>query len=163
MSPACGEQTGNIAGWSITKCRFAMGMEESSNGMDPALTSRTGNDRKKLCAAAIFISVKDSASPTWVAGPSTPQVFGMPAFGQDENGLFLRVAEHCIGVDLASKAQEPVGIEHFCIGIEGFDPDKARKVLAAESIETFTELGTGVFFRDADGNKVQVSAPNYPD
>ena len=91
------------------------------------------------------------------------QVFGMPAFGQDENGLFLRVGERCIGVDLASKAKENVGIDHFCIGIEGFDPDKARKTLAARSIETFTELGTGVYFRDPDGNKVQVSAPNYPD
>ena len=91
------------------------------------------------------------------------RVFGTPAFGQDENGLFLRVGERCIGVDLASKAKENIGIDHFCIGIEGFDPDKARKALAAQSIETFTELGTGVYFRDPDGNKVQVSAPNYPD
>ena len=63
----------------------------------------------------------------------------------------------------ASNAKENVGIDHFCIGIEDFDPEKARRILAAQSIETFTELGTGVFFRDADGNKVQVSAPNYPD
>jgi catechol 2,3-dioxygenase-like lactoylglutathione lyase family enzyme len=91
------------------------------------------------------------------------RVFGMPAFGRDENGLFLRVGERCIGVDLASKAKENIGIDHFCIGIEGFDRERARKTLAAQSIETFTELGTGVFFRDPDGNKVQVSAPNYPD
>lgn len=91
------------------------------------------------------------------------RIFGMPAFGEDENGVFLRVGDRCIGVDLASKAKEPVGIDHFCIGIEGFDPARAREVLAAQSIETFTELGTGVFFRDPDGNKVQVSAPNYPD
>ena len=91
------------------------------------------------------------------------RVFGMPAFGRDENGLFLRVGERCIGVDLASKAKENIGIDHFCIGIEGFDPERARKTLAAQSIETFTELGTGVFFHDSDGNKVQVSAPNYPD
>ena len=91
------------------------------------------------------------------------RVFGMPAFGEDENGVFLRVGDRCIGVDLASNAKEAVGIDHFCIGIEAFDPGKARAILAAKSIETFTELGTGVFFRDPDGNKVQLSAPNYPD
>ena len=91
------------------------------------------------------------------------RIFGMPAFGEDENGVFLRVGDRCIGVDLASNAKEAVGIDHFCIGIDGFDPGKARTILAAQSIETFTELGTGVFFRDPDGNKVQVSTPNYPD
>jgi hypothetical protein len=36
------------------------------------------------------------------------RVFGTPAFGQDENGLYLRVGDRCIGVDLASKAKEDV-------------------------------------------------------
>lgn len=91
------------------------------------------------------------------------RVFGIPAFGRDENGLFLRVGERCIGVDLARNAKESVGIDHFCIGIKGLDAAKARQTLAAQSIETFTELGVGVYFRDPDGNKVQVSSPNYPD
>lgn len=64
-------------------------------------------------------------------------------------------------MDLASKANEKIGIDHFCVGIDNFDVDKARRSLAAQSLETFTELGSGVYFHDPDGNKVQVSAPDY--
>jgi hypothetical protein len=38
---------------------------------------------------------------------------------------------------------------------------KARHSFAIQSLETFTEFGSGVYFYDPDGNKVQVFAPDY--
>jgi len=66
-----------------------------------------------------------------------------------------------VGVDLASAEKEKVGIDHFCIGVQDFNEKKAREALAKQSIETFTEFGRGVHLRDPDGNKVQISAPDY--
>jgi catechol 2,3-dioxygenase-like lactoylglutathione lyase family enzyme len=88
-------------------------------------------------------------------------ILGIKAYKQDEIGVFLGVGEHFIGIDLASKENVKVGIDHFCIGVENFDVDKARQTLAAKSIPTFTEFGSGVHFHDPDGNKVQISAPDY--
>jgi glutathione S-transferase fosA5 len=89
------------------------------------------------------------------------RILGLPVLKQDEYGLFLGAGEQFIGVDLAVKANEKVVIDHFCVGIDNFDADKAKQSLAAQSLETFTELGSGVYFYDPDGNKVQVSAPDY--
>jgi catechol 2,3-dioxygenase-like lactoylglutathione lyase family enzyme len=88
-------------------------------------------------------------------------ILGLPVLKQDGDGLVLGAGKQFIGVDLASKAKEKVGIDHFCVGIDGFDADKARHSLATRSLETFTEFGSGVYFYDPDGNKVQVSAPDY--
>jgi catechol 2,3-dioxygenase-like lactoylglutathione lyase family enzyme len=88
-------------------------------------------------------------------------ILGLPVLKQDGDGLVLGAGKQFIGVDLASKAKEKVGIDHFCVGIDGFDADKARHSLATQSLETFTEFGSGVYSYDPDGNKVQVSAPDY--
>ena len=89
------------------------------------------------------------------------RILGLSFHKLDENGFFLGVGNQTIGVDLASTAHEKVGIDHFCIGVDGFDADKARRALAAQSLDSFTELGSGVYFLDPDGIKVQVSAPDY--
>jgi len=39
-------------------------------------------------------------------------------YKRDEIGFFLGVGEHFIGIDLASKAKEKVGIDQFCIAVE---------------------------------------------
>ncbi len=85
----------------------------------------------------------------------------MRPYKADDIGYFLGAGDHFVGVDLASKGNERIGIDHFCIGVENFDANKAKEILASKSIETFTEFGNGVHFRDPDGNKVQISAPDY--
>ena len=77
------------------------------------------------------------------------------------SGFRLRCGRNPRCTHVASKAKEKVGIDHFCVGIDGFDADKAQHSLATQSPETFTEFGSGVYFYDPDGNKVQVSAPDY--
>lgn len=88
-------------------------------------------------------------------------ILGMKVYKQNGNGLFLGIGEHFVGADFAPKVNENVGIDHFCIGVEGFDEKNAKQVLAARSIETFTEGGRGVYFRDPNGIKVQISSPDY--
>jgi catechol 2,3-dioxygenase-like lactoylglutathione lyase family enzyme len=88
-------------------------------------------------------------------------VLGLTPYKRNEIGLFLGVGEHFVGVDLASKAKEKVGIDHFCVGVENFDEANARKILGAQSIHTFAKFGSGVHFHDPDGITVQVSAPSY--
>lgn len=50
-------------------------------------------------------------------------------------------------------------IEHFCLTVDGYDPDAAEPDLRARGLDVVRREDR-VFFRDPDGLLVQVSGPN---
>ena len=52
-------------------------------------------------------------------------------------------------------------IDHFCIGIDDYDPQATKQKLASLAINATIESGNQVYFRDPDGVKVQLSSPDY--
>ncbi len=67
------------------------------------------------------------------------------------------------------KTNRPVGIDHFCIGVEGYDPKRIGAALEAQGHKPriLTEaLGVRfrvpqLYVRDPDGIPVQFSSPQY--
>lgn len=55
----------------------------------------------------------------------------------------------------------PTSINHFCIGVENFDADKAMDTLKQEKLETRTDATGQVYFLDPDGLRVQLSSTKY--
>jgi hypothetical protein len=51
------------------------------------------------------------------------RILGLSFHNLDEKGFFFGVGNQTIGVDLASSANEKVGIDHFCVGVDGFEAD----------------------------------------
>jgi catechol 2,3-dioxygenase-like lactoylglutathione lyase family enzyme len=53
------------------------------------------------------------------------------------------------------KGDKP-GLNHYCYGIEGFDPDKAQEKLKAAGLKPRRE-GDRLYFPDVDGIEVQIA------
>src|SRR5215469_14233518 len=52
-------------------------------------------------------------------------------------------------------------IDHFRIGIDGFDLHNTKEKLASHSVDSTIEYGNQLYFRDPDGLRVQLSSPDY--
>jgi catechol 2,3-dioxygenase-like lactoylglutathione lyase family enzyme len=60
-------------------------------------------------------------------------------------------------------SDHPRGIDHFCVGIEGYEPARTAAALRHEfpSADVRLEYGKQVYIRDPDGAMVQFSAADY--
>src|SRR5262245_17502066 len=58
-------------------------------------------------------------------------------------------------------ASHESSIDHFCIGIDGYDPQVTKQKLVSLGINASIESGNQLYFHDPDGLKVQLSSPDY--
>ena len=58
-------------------------------------------------------------------------------------------------------ASHESSIDHFCIGIDGYDPQTTKQKLASHSVDATIEYGNQLYFHDPDGLKVQLSSPEH--
>ena len=78
--------------------------------------------------------------------------------GPDNHGLDLADS----GLIILQKSETPGRIDHFCVGVEGFDADKMRAAAKAAGLEGVQGTAKDNFMvRDPDGLRVQVSAINW--
>lgn len=72
--------------------------------------------------------------------------------------------EYYLGMDntfLFLGASHKSSIDHFCIGVEDYDPQAAKQKLTSLGINASIESGNQLYFHDPDGVKVQLSSPDY--
>ena len=86
-------------------------------------------------------------------------LLGLTVLQQDKDGCNLSLSSTSFLGIYAS--QEKARIDHFCIGVGGFDLQGTKQKLASMSIEATVEYGNQLYFRDPDGIRVQLSSPDY--
>jgi len=82
-------------------------------------------------------------------------------FARSEEGgqsYFLGMGSTFLALDALPHVS---GVDHFCIGIDGFDLNGTKQKLESLSVNATIEEGRFLYFRDPDGVKVQLSAADY--
>jgi catechol 2,3-dioxygenase-like lactoylglutathione lyase family enzyme len=78
--------------------------------------------------------------------------------GPDNHGFDLPGG----GIFILQRSDTPGRLDHFCIGVDGFDAEKMRAAVRASGVEGVQGTANDNFFvRDPDGIRVQVSAPDW--
>src|SRR5262245_22550417 len=99
-------------------------------------------------------------------------LFGLPLRSISETNVQLVIGAGPLHLGLTKAAA--ARIDHFCLGIEGFDPDRVSKTLAEHGVEQATEAGAmrhritpgpgggpSVNFGDPDGINVQLQDVSF--
>jgi catechol 2,3-dioxygenase-like lactoylglutathione lyase family enzyme len=84
--------------------------------------------------------------PQWTVSPAALDSFDL---GANPLGLYL------------NSRGTPVGIDHFCIGLQDFNGDTALSTLKQQSMDAQKAANGGIEFRDLDGIKVELVPENY--
>ena len=84
---------------------------------------------------------------------------GLKTLRADGRSAFLGRADG--GFFLALFQTDEAGLNHFCFGIDDYDPLEAARTLRAEGREV-RETSGRVYFKDPDGIEVQLSAKREP-
>jgi hypothetical protein len=83
------------------------------------------------------------------------QVFGLKVLNEDKVNKIARMGVTKVIVSLHEKP--PAGIvDHFAIGIEGFNKEAVTAELAKKGFKTEENLDYGFFVRDPEGYPVQI-------
>jgi catechol-2,3-dioxygenase len=83
------------------------------------------------------------------------QVFGLKVLNEDKANRIARMGVTKVIVSLHEKP--PVGVvDHFAIGIEGFNKEAVTAELARRGLKTEENLDYGFFVRDPEGYPVQI-------
>ena len=90
------------------------------------------------------------------------KAFGLPPSrrvqGPDNHGLDLPGG----GLIILQKSERPGRIDHFCVGVSGFEAERLRTAAKAAGIEGVQGNAADNFFvSDPDGLRVQVSAVDW--
>lgn len=90
------------------------------------------------------------------------RLLGLPAshrvIGPDNHGFDLPNGSLII----LEKSDSPGRIDHFCVGVEGFDADKTRSAVTDAGIDIVPARTKDSFYvNDPDGVRVQVSAVDW--
>ncbi len=90
------------------------------------------------------------------------KLLGLPASrrvqGPDNHGLDLP----CSGLIILQKSPAPGRIDHFCVGVDGFDGDRLRAAVKGAGFDGVQGTANDNFIvRDPDGLRVQVSAVDW--
>ena len=78
--------------------------------------------------------------------------------GPDNHGLDLPSG----GLLILQKSDQPGRIDHFCVGVDGFDADRQRAAAKAAGMDVQGTGADNFSLRDPDGIRVQVSAVDWP-
>jgi catechol 2,3-dioxygenase-like lactoylglutathione lyase family enzyme len=86
---------------------------------------------------------------------------GLPIRAEDKDFCEFRVQDGFLGLYAPEAGQKP-GFDHFCFGIEHYDPEGALAALKAAMPEAQPAMeGDQVYLRDPDGVRVQIADVNY--
>ena len=94
------------------------------------------------------------------------KLLDVPVVGESDFEIDLGIGNSFLAI---MKTKRPIGIDHFCIGVPDYDPEKVADFVASRGLEprVFTET-QGVKFKqaqvyvpDPDGIMVQFSRPDY--
>jgi catechol 2,3-dioxygenase-like lactoylglutathione lyase family enzyme len=89
-------------------------------------------------------------------------VTGLPVRAEDATFCELRLENSFLGLYSIEAGQHP-GFDHFCFGIEQYDPQAALATLkaAVPNAQPTLEDGNQVYIRDPDGVRVQFADVKY--
>ncbi len=87
---------------------------------------------------------------------------GLPIRDQGPDFCEFRLEKGFLGLYAREKGQQ-LGINHFCIGIDGYEPKSlaARIGHSLPEAKPFIDNGDQVYVHDPDGAKVQFADANY--
>ena len=86
------------------------------------------------------------------------RVFRFSRVEEGDNSYFLGMGSTFLSLDASGHES---AIDHFCLGIDGYDPKATKDQLASLSITATIENRNQLYFRDPDGIKVQLSSADY--
>ena len=88
------------------------------------------------------------------------KVFGLLPVSEDKENKILRLGAGGSGVNatlVSLRAQNPPGlIDHFAIGVQGFNRDTATQVLKQHGLTPANNIEFGFHVKDPDGAVVQI-------
>jgi len=90
-------------------------------------------------------------------------LFGMPVLTQQAPGVNLSVGAGFLGLYPVDAGEAP-RIDHFCLGLQGFDAEATKRKLAAQGIDaTIRERDDTkeLYLADRDGLRVQLQDARY--
>ena len=87
---------------------------------------------------------------------------GLPVRDEDKDFCELRLDRGFLGLYKADAATRP-GIDHFCLGVDGFEPHAALVAVkrAAPDAQATLENSVEVYTHDPDGVRVQFADVRY--
>lgn len=91
------------------------------------------------------------------------RVFGLSVKSKQTGGVNLAVGDQFLGIYQAG-ANAPPQINHFCFGIESFDPDRTVASLAASGVKAESRVRDGVpqvYCTDPDNLRVQLQDVSF--
>ena len=91
------------------------------------------------------------------------ELFGMPVLTRVDPGINLRIGSSFLGLAPTSP-NAPATIDHFCLGMDSFEPESIRRGLRARGHEvTIRARGETkeLYFTDPDGITVQLQDARY--
>ncbi|HET8549706.1 MAG TPA: VOC family protein [Bryobacteraceae bacterium] len=129
---------------------------------------------RALAAIATAGSISSAAEPTFRGAglnhiavrvtdiPRTKAFYqdllGLPLISESGSSLFLKAGDEF----LTFFRNATPGLDHYCVEIEGFNPDEVVRKLAARGLKPRRPNGTDrIYFHDPDGLEVQLSAVGH--
>ena len=86
------------------------------------------------------------------------QILGLPVVRESSNNCFLGLKRNFLALFQARSA----AMNHYCIGIEGYDVDNVTAELQRRDLNPHRPAGTNrVYFRDPDELMLQLSAQDH--
>lgn len=90
-------------------------------------------------------------------------LLGLPVMSKQDNGINLAAGSSFVGIYPAANSVKPQ-INHFCLGVEKFDPDRAMKACADHGVKGRIRMRGDVkefYFNDPDNLSVQLQDVTY--
>jgi catechol 2,3-dioxygenase-like lactoylglutathione lyase family enzyme len=90
-------------------------------------------------------------------------LLGLPVMSRQDNGINLAAGSSFVGIYQAGGNAKP-HINHFCLGVEQFDADRAMKVCAEHGVKGRIRMRGDVkefYFPDPDNISVQLQDVSY--
>jgi catechol 2,3-dioxygenase-like lactoylglutathione lyase family enzyme len=90
-------------------------------------------------------------------------LLGLPVMSKQDNGINLAAGSSFVGIYPAAAAAKP-HINHFCLGVESFDADRALKACADRGVKGRVRMRGDVkefYFPDPDNLSVQLQDVSY--
>lgn len=91
------------------------------------------------------------------------EMLGLPLLSRQATGVNLAVGDSFVGIYAAG--ERDIEINHFCLGVDGFDQTSVLDSLASEGVEGEVRIRDDavpeIYFEDPDGLRVQLQDVSY--
>ena len=86
------------------------------------------------------------------------RLLGMPVVRENESSCFLKLRTGFLALFHGDRPR----MDHFCLGVEGYDVERAKNILEKEGLNPrWPEGSQRIYFKDPEGIEVQLSDPDY--